>query len=160
MQLFREDDFAVLEQLATVHRVTIRGNNEFMPLWYFLECSKESAGNTLQMANLFYETGLFAHAEPEFRTFGSFILGTTTSLSAVSSGVSINTQNTGHIIIDSKNNSIDNIQVFGVGGGKIFESSYPNSNQVNLNMSGQRGVYIFKVKLHSGDVICRKTAIK
>jgi hypothetical protein len=162
VKLFLEDDFAVLEQLAAANLVTIRGSMS-MTLWYLLECSKESAGNTLQMANLFYETGLFEAAEPEFRTFGTFIGGGVTSLSSIfpgSSSIYIHVQNTNNIVIDSKNNSIDNLQIFGIEGGKIFESSYSNCNRVNLNMFGRKGIYIFKVKLHSGDVICRKTIIK
>lgn len=37
-----------------------------MPLWFTLSCSKESSGNALEMANLFYESNLFEASEPEF----------------------------------------------------------------------------------------------
>lgn len=47
-------------------RVSIVGNNSFMPLWYILSCNQHSVGNALQAANLFYESGLFAAAEPDF----------------------------------------------------------------------------------------------
>jgi hypothetical protein len=159
VRLHQASDFTALQYLATENRVTVRGNNEFMPLWYIVECSKESAGNALQMANLFYETGLFNATEPEFHTFGTFPLGIAL-LSAASSDVYIDTQNTGNIIIDSKNNYIDYLQIFGMDGRKVFEFSCLNRSQINVNMSNKKGIYVFKIRLRSGDVIYRKTVIK
>lgn len=162
VRLFQDADFTALQNLASENNVTIRGSMT-LTFWYLLECSKESAGNTLQMANLFYETGLFAATEAEFRTFGTFTLGNETGivpLSSASSGVYIDTQNADNVTIDSENSCIANIQIFDIDGRKIFESSYLNDKQVSLNLSGQKGVYLFKIKLHSGDVICRKTVIK
>lgn len=43
----------------------IVGNDSFMPLWYILSCNKNSKGNALEMANLFYESGYFASAQPD-----------------------------------------------------------------------------------------------
>ena len=54
-----------LEKLSKENNVTILGNNQYMPLWYTLSCSKKSTGNALEMANLFYESGLFADAIPD-----------------------------------------------------------------------------------------------
>ncbi|MDR1592404.1 MAG: T9SS type A sorting domain-containing protein [Prevotellaceae bacterium] len=165
VRLRQASDFTALQNLAAEKGVTIRGSSN-ITLWYILECSKESAGNTLQMANLFYETGLFEAAEPEFRTFGTFILdpiGNPTgiaSLSAAASDVYIDTQNTDNIIVFSKNNYIDNLQIFGMDGRKVFESSWSGKSLVNVNMSNRKGIYVFKITLHSGDVICRKTVIK
>jgi hypothetical protein len=67
VQLFQADDFTVLQNLAAENNVTIRGNNVFMPLWYILECPKESVGS-VKMASLFHETGLFGSATPEFHS--------------------------------------------------------------------------------------------
>jgi hypothetical protein len=161
VRLFEEADLAALQNLAAENRITIRGSSN-LTLWYILECSKESAGNALQMANLFYETGLFLAAEPELHTFGTLLLNPTgtSSLSAASSGVDIDTQNADNIIINSKNSSIDNLRVFDMDGRKIFESSYSSRNKINVNMSNLKGVYIFKVKLRSGDIIDQKTIIK
>jgi hypothetical protein len=39
-----------------------------MPLWYTLSCSKNSTGNALEMANLFYESKLFSVTEVDFLT--------------------------------------------------------------------------------------------
>ncbi len=36
-----------------------------MPLWFTLSCDRESLFNSIEMANLFYETGLFENSEPE-----------------------------------------------------------------------------------------------
>lgn len=66
VKLKSQDDLVKLEDLAESEHVEIIGNNEFMPLWYTLSCSKESTGNALELANLFYETGLFEASEPDF----------------------------------------------------------------------------------------------
>lgn len=59
-------DILILEQLAIQNNVQLLGKNQFMPLWFALSCSKLSSGNSLQMANLFYETGYFAAAQPDW----------------------------------------------------------------------------------------------
>lgn len=65
VKLKDKEDNNKLEKLAKENKVEVLGNNEFLPLWYTLSCDNESAGDALQMANLFYETGLFAVAEPD-----------------------------------------------------------------------------------------------
>ena len=37
-----------------------------LPLWYILTCGLPSVFNALELANIFYETKLFAASEPEF----------------------------------------------------------------------------------------------
>ena len=54
-----------LEQLAQENGVEIIGNNQYMPLWYTLSCSKKSKGNALEISNKFYESGLFASCQPD-----------------------------------------------------------------------------------------------
>lgn len=66
VKLNDKSDESVLLRLAADNGVEVIGYNEFMPLWYTLCCTSESAGNALEIANLFYETGLFAAAEPSF----------------------------------------------------------------------------------------------
>jgi len=61
-------DFEKLQSLAKKNKVKIIGNNMFMPLWYTLSCSMMSNGNSLEMANTFYETMLFEAAEPDLMT--------------------------------------------------------------------------------------------
>ncbi|MDD6209260.1 MAG: S8 family serine peptidase [Bacteroidales bacterium] len=66
VKLYEDTDFEKLENLAAKYHVEILGNNEFMPLWYTLSCTRESLGNALEMANIFCESGQFAAAEPDF----------------------------------------------------------------------------------------------
>jgi subtilisin family serine protease len=65
VKLNSNSDLSKLETLAFSNNVEIIGNNEFMPLWYTLACSKESNGNALEIANKFYETGLFVSCQPD-----------------------------------------------------------------------------------------------
>ena len=43
----------------------IREQNQFMSDWYSIYADKDSKGDALEMANYFYETGLFAASEPD-----------------------------------------------------------------------------------------------
>jgi subtilisin family serine protease len=58
-------DFYKLDSFAKQNKVVILWQNKFMKLWFTLSCSKESEGNALEMANLFFETNLFAEANPD-----------------------------------------------------------------------------------------------
>ena len=66
VKLETESDIHLLQQVAEATNVTIIGNDDYQPLWYFLVCTKASKGNALQMAAYFYETKYFASAQPEF----------------------------------------------------------------------------------------------
>ncbi|MDR1499176.1 MAG: S8 family serine peptidase [Rickettsiales bacterium] len=65
VKLKNEKDINKLTKLSQLNKVEIIGNNEYMPLWYTLSCTKESAGNALILANKFYETKLFAESQPD-----------------------------------------------------------------------------------------------
>lgn len=54
-----------LKKLAADNKVKIVGQNRFMPLWYTLSVDKHSAGNAMDIANRFFESKLFATAEPD-----------------------------------------------------------------------------------------------
>ena len=54
LQKFALDNNVEIVKVASVH------------LWYILKCTEQTKGNSLQTANLFYESGLFAAAQPEF----------------------------------------------------------------------------------------------
>jgi len=58
-----------LEKLAKEYNVGIIGEALYIPLWYLVSCTKESKGNALEVANSFYESGLFEGAEPAFISF-------------------------------------------------------------------------------------------
>ncbi|HHE40421.1 MAG TPA: hypothetical protein ENL10_02845, partial [Candidatus Cloacimonetes bacterium] len=66
VKLKNPDDFSTLEKFAREQSVTILRQNRFLPLWYTLSCSKQSKGISLDMANYFYESGLFAASQPNF----------------------------------------------------------------------------------------------
>ena len=59
------NDLTVLQNIVQQNNLELLGSNVFMPLWHVVACNKNSAGNVLQMANLFYETDLFAYVEPD-----------------------------------------------------------------------------------------------
>jgi parallel beta-helix repeat protein len=59
-------DYDVLLNLVEEKKVRIIEQNIFMPLWYTLQCTKETSENTLSIANYFFETGLFASSFPDF----------------------------------------------------------------------------------------------
>lgn len=66
VKLKQASDLNLLEQRANEYNVTIKNQNQFMPLWYTLVCTKNTIGNSLEVANAFYETGLFASSSPNF----------------------------------------------------------------------------------------------
>jgi len=57
---------AQLEKLANENYVEVLGVNEYRREWYYLACTNRSKGNSLEMANLFYASGLFEEAAPDF----------------------------------------------------------------------------------------------
>lgn len=65
VKLKKDSDISNLENIARKSKVEIIGYNEFMPLWFTIACTKFSSGNALELANYFYETGLFAESQPD-----------------------------------------------------------------------------------------------
>ena len=66
VKLYRTDDAKILYDMAKNYSIQILGYNEFMPLWFTLSCTKETSFNTIEAANVFFESGLFESSEPEF----------------------------------------------------------------------------------------------
>jgi subtilisin family serine protease len=58
-----------LQRLVTQTRTQIVQQYEYDKQTYILAVSKNSQGNALEMANLFYESGLFEWSEPDFLLF-------------------------------------------------------------------------------------------
>ncbi|HQW16378.1 MAG TPA: hypothetical protein PKY86_08100 [Niabella sp.] len=71
VKLKSSDDKNALMQLAKENNIEVLGYNRFSPLWYTLQCTKFSKGNALGMANKFYETTLFAYAQPDLMAAAS-----------------------------------------------------------------------------------------
>ncbi|MDP2889441.1 MAG: S8 family serine peptidase [Bacteroidota bacterium] len=57
-------DIALLNQYAKQTKSIIVKQDVFMPLWYVLSCTKASE-NAMELANKFFESGLFQYAEPD-----------------------------------------------------------------------------------------------
>jgi len=67
VKLKTQDDFNILMKVVAQHKVELIGHNQYLPLWFTLSVTPDSP-NALEMANTFYETGLFACAEPDLMT--------------------------------------------------------------------------------------------
>ena len=65
VRLKNNNDLSVLQNLAKQYNAEIEKEST-LPLWYILRCGLLSAFNALELANIFYETELFAASEPEF----------------------------------------------------------------------------------------------
>jgi hypothetical protein len=65
VELYNENDSILLDSVSNSNNVKIIASVNGLSNKYILECTKHSAGNALEMANLFYETELFASSTPE-----------------------------------------------------------------------------------------------
>jgi subtilisin family serine protease len=66
VKLKDESDKDRLFAMAEKNSLKVLGQNPFMPLWFTLTCPKVSKISSIEAANFFYESGLYAAAEPEF----------------------------------------------------------------------------------------------
>lgn len=66
IKLNNSNDFKILQKVASQKNVQIVKQVPNMPLWYILSLKKNTIGNSLNLANYFYETGLFADIDPAF----------------------------------------------------------------------------------------------
>ncbi len=66
VKLQKEGDLNLLQDYAAKQNVVVAGQNAFMPLWYMVRMTKQSPQSSLDMANRFYESKLFAEAHPDF----------------------------------------------------------------------------------------------
>ena len=65
VRLNSENDYAILVNYADKYNAEIVRKGD-LGNWYILKCSHHSPYNALELANIFYESGLFSAAEPEF----------------------------------------------------------------------------------------------
>ncbi|WP_025743061.1 S8 family serine peptidase [Aquimarina pacifica] len=66
VKLKHQDDVKLLYAKAKEMDVEVLGHDKFMPLWFTLSINKPKDLNALNLANIFYETGLFESTEPAF----------------------------------------------------------------------------------------------
>ncbi|MDC0304133.1 S8 family serine peptidase [Flavobacteriales bacterium] len=59
-------DLSAMYSLAKRVNMNVLDKNEFDPMIYVLQTTKQSTGNALEMANLLHESGAFEYAEPDF----------------------------------------------------------------------------------------------
>lgn len=65
VKLKRSSDIILLQELVNRYNAKIEKAGDF-PLWYIISCKANSHNNALELSNVFYESGLFEAAEPEF----------------------------------------------------------------------------------------------
>jgi hypothetical protein len=65
VKLKQTEDSILLQNLTEQYRIDIE-RDKYSPLWYIMRCGLSSMFNALELANIFYETELFAASEPEF----------------------------------------------------------------------------------------------
>lgn len=58
-------DTIVLKEYSKNNNVIIVKQDDFMPLWFILSCTRNTTGHALDLANKFHESGLFQYAEPD-----------------------------------------------------------------------------------------------
>lgn len=64
VKVLDQNDLTDLNQIISETNTELVEQNEFMSKWFELRATKNSEGDALQIANYFYETGLFEHSEP------------------------------------------------------------------------------------------------
>lgn len=66
VKLKDNNDFLSLQEMVDKYNADIEQTDEALPQWYIIRCGLPSSLNALELANIFYESGLFAASEPEF----------------------------------------------------------------------------------------------
>lgn len=70
VKLKDNNDFLSLQEMVNKYNANIEQEDKELPQWYILRCELPSSLNALELANIFYESGLFAASEPEFMGAG------------------------------------------------------------------------------------------
>ena len=65
VRLKKAEDIDLLKSYAGRYGLRIVKNNAFMPLWYILSVTLDSNRNSVECANLLYESGCFAATAPD-----------------------------------------------------------------------------------------------
>jgi hypothetical protein len=58
--------FSKIKNIAKIFGVEMLGWNRFSTGWYYMACTNHSRANTLEMAAILYNSGLFEEAIPDF----------------------------------------------------------------------------------------------
>lgn len=65
VKLKSNSDIDLLNEYSVKNKVIVISQDKFMPLWFVLSVTNQTERNAMEMANLFYESGLFEYAEPD-----------------------------------------------------------------------------------------------
>lgn len=66
VRLKSDKDISMMSGIAKDLNLNVLERNEFDPLLYVLQTTKQSSGNAVEMANRIHESGAFEYAEPDF----------------------------------------------------------------------------------------------
>jgi subtilisin family serine protease len=69
VKLKTSSDLSLLQQKANQYKLNIIEQNQFMPLWYTLRCTENTTQTSLEVANMLFETSLFASSVPDLLTY-------------------------------------------------------------------------------------------
>jgi hypothetical protein len=152
-----------LEQLQSLVEETnclFVEENKFVKNQFLLSVPKTLDLNSLQMANLFYETELFEYSEPNFVLINAFWLPTGIDNLSLSSmpNVSIYTPlgYHGYLVIETKDDAINYVKIVDLTGRLVFASAYPNVPTVQLDKANKQGIYMISIRLKSGRMVNKK----
>ena len=73
VKLKSADDISLLQSAAKKYGLDILEQDKFMPLWYLLQCGKNTDMSPIDAANSLQESGDFATASPDFACSGAEI---------------------------------------------------------------------------------------
>lgn len=65
VKLKTSNDLSLLQQKANQYNLNIIEQNQFMPLWYTLRCTENTTQTSLEVANILFESNLFASSIPD-----------------------------------------------------------------------------------------------
>jgi len=66
VKLKDNSDINIIKSEAIKYKAIVHEDSRYMGSWYRLTCDKYSLGNALELANIFYESGLFANTQANF----------------------------------------------------------------------------------------------
>jgi hypothetical protein len=178
VRLKNPGDLPALENLAKENNVTLWGAEDYSAgsgdpkfSYYILTCSKLSNGNAMQMANLFYESGLCDVANigvvdygTDATIGGTDYLGddpgssTGIALPATKPAVNLYREFGSSIVIEAEGDRIKEVEIFDLSGKILHKSSYSGVAQTNWK-ADQKGLYLVKIRLQSGNTAYKKIII-
>ena len=134
-----------LDSMAKVHNVTIIGNGKVVPLSFRLSCSKNSAGNAFEMANLFYESGLFEWAQNDVQPFGTLSVP---SITKNNYSIYPNPAMDYLKILNAEELNLYNnfVEILDISGRRVLFQNYEDEIDISMLKSGFYVIKIYKNK--------------